>query len=182
MTGSVRDEVDEIVAAWRRERHDLIAAPLHVMSRVSRLADRLAEIRAVVFERHGLALWEFDVLSTLRRTGLPYALSPTELTRLTHVTSGTMTNRITRLVARRLVCRAADPSDGRAAIVSLTQAGQEAVDAAMVDLMAAQQRLLAVLPGSDQADLSRLLRILMLAVDDVAETTGVGSGTTHPER
>ena len=36
------DEVDGIVAAWGRERADLDVAPLHVLSRVSRLADLLA--------------------------------------------------------------------------------------------------------------------------------------------
>jgi hypothetical protein len=36
----MRDEVDEIVAAWRRERPDLDVEPLQVLSRISRLAVR----------------------------------------------------------------------------------------------------------------------------------------------
>ena len=36
-----RDEVDELVASWRRERPDLPAEPLEVLSRVNRVAQRL---------------------------------------------------------------------------------------------------------------------------------------------
>ncbi len=36
------DDVDGIVAAWRRERPDLDSAPLLVLSRVTRLAELLA--------------------------------------------------------------------------------------------------------------------------------------------
>jgi hypothetical protein len=34
----VRDEVDDLVDAWRRQRPDLDVEPLQVLSRVSRLA------------------------------------------------------------------------------------------------------------------------------------------------
>ncbi|MDO5285607.1 MAG: MarR family transcriptional regulator [Actinomycetia bacterium] len=167
MAATGRDEVDGIVAAWHRERPDLDLAPMHVMSRVSRLADRLAETRSAAFERYELAPWEFDVLAALRRSGAPYELSPTELARDTHVTSGTMTNRITRLAARGLVSRDAHPSDGRAAIVALTPQGQAAVDAALADLLADERRFLAALPAADQTGLARLLRTLILALDEL---------------
>jgi hypothetical protein len=45
----VGDEVDEIVDAWRRERPDLDVEPMHILSRVSRLADVLADRRAAAF-------------------------------------------------------------------------------------------------------------------------------------
>ena len=48
------DEVDEIVAAWRRERPDLDVEPLQVLSRVSRLAAVLDERRARAFVEHDL--------------------------------------------------------------------------------------------------------------------------------
>ena len=91
------DEVDEIVAAWRRERPDLDVAPLQVLSRVSRLADVLDERRADAFVEHGLQAHEFDVLAALRRSGEPFELTAGELGALTHVTSGTMTSRLDRL-------------------------------------------------------------------------------------
>ena len=51
----VDDEVDEIVAAWRRERPDLDVEPLQVLSRISRLAAVLDERRADAFVGHGAA-------------------------------------------------------------------------------------------------------------------------------
>src|ERR1700737_4520137 len=102
---ATQDEVDRLVAAWRRERPDLDVRPLEVLSRVTRLARHLDRARSNAFAAHELALWEFDVLSALRRSGPPYTLSPGALLTQTLVTSGTMTNRIDRLAGRGLVRR-----------------------------------------------------------------------------
>lgn len=161
-----RDEVDDIVTAWHRERPDLEVAPMHVLSRVSRLASRHSVTRDAAFADHDLGAFEFDVLAALRRAGEPYQLTPGELARLTHVTSGTMTHRIARLVERELVTRDNHPSDGRAAIVSLTATGLSSVDAALSDLLISEERLLAGLPDKDRSELARLLRALLLAVSD----------------
>ena len=67
------DEVDRLVAAWRRERPDLDVEPMQVLSRVTRLARHLDLARRTAFAAHGLESWEFDVLSALRRAGRPYA-------------------------------------------------------------------------------------------------------------
>src|SRR5438270_11712156 len=99
MAEAARDEVDRLVAAWRRERPDLDVQPLEVLSRVTRLARHLDRARRTAFAEHGLEPWEFDVLSALRRAGAPYQLSPGQLLTQTLVTSGTMTNRIDRLAA-----------------------------------------------------------------------------------
>lgn len=72
----MEDEVDRLVAAWRRERPDLDVQPLQVLSRVSRLARHLDRARRAAFAEHGLEPWEFDVLTALRRAGHPYQLSP----------------------------------------------------------------------------------------------------------
>ena len=122
-TPTGRDEVDDLVAAWRRERPDLDVAPLEVLSRVTRLARHLDRARGQAFSRHGLEGWEFDVLAALRRCGAPYRLSPGRLLQQTLVTSGTMTNRIDRLAARGLVERHPSPDDRRSVMVELTEAG-----------------------------------------------------------
>ncbi len=167
MAGHERlDEVDGIVASWRRERPDLPTEPLEVLSRVVRVAQRLDEGRRSAFQAHDLQLWEFDVLSALRRSGEPYQLSPGRLMRLNHVTSGTMTNRVDRLQARGLVARRTDPADGRGVLVRLTPVGRDVVDAALADLLAWEEGLLAALDADDRAELATLLRRLLLAVDD----------------
>jgi DNA-binding MarR family transcriptional regulator len=162
-----RDEVDRIVEAWRRERPDLDVGPLEVLSRLTRLARHLDRDRAAAFARHELELWEFDVLAALRRSGPPYQLSPTQLTGQTLVTSGTMTNRVDRLVERALVKRLPDPDDGRGVIVRLTAAGRQVVDLALADLLERERTLLAGLPANRQRELAHLLRQLALRFDDM---------------
>jgi DNA-binding MarR family transcriptional regulator len=157
------DEVDAIVAAWRRERPDLDIDPLQVLSRISRLAAVLDERRAEAFVGHGLQGHEFDVLSVLRRSGEPFERTAGELATLTHVTSGTMTSRLDRLVARGFVTRRPDPTDGRLVRVRLTDAGRQRVDAALAQLLASERDLLATLDGERRTDLANALRSLLQA-------------------
>ena len=137
------------------------SAPLEVLSRVSRLARRLDLARGTAFAEHGLDGWEFDVLSALRRAGTPYELSPGQLVAETLVTSGTMTNRVDRLLARGFVEREPDPTDRRGVIVRLTPAGMAVVDAALSDLLAHEHELLAELGAAERDDLAGLLRRLL---------------------
>lgn len=162
----MQDEVDRLVGAWRRERPDLDVRPLEVLSRVTRLARHLDRARRTAFAEHGLETWEFDVLSALRRAGEPYQLSPGSLLNQTLVTSGTMTNRIDRLTARDLVRRAPDPSDRRGVLVVLTPAGVVKTDAALADLLAHEQKLLASLTDRQRDALADLLRDLVAPFDN----------------
>ena len=166
MSHTAADEVDRIVAAWRRERPDLDVAPLQVFSRVSRLARHLDLARKQAFAKHGLVAWEFDVLSALRRAGAPYELTPGALVALTLVSSGTMTNRIDRMVEHGLVVRAADASDRRMVRVRLTGEGRARVDAAMTELLDSERAALDALGATEQAGLAARLRELLLPFDE----------------
>ncbi len=160
-----QDEVDRIVLAWERERPDLDVRPLTVLSRVSRLARHLDLARRGAFARHDLETWEFDVLSALRRAGAPYRLSPGALLTQTLVTSGTMTNRIDRLVEHGLVQRQPSPDDRRGVLVQLTDAGRQRVDAAFADLLDVERGLLGDLDESDRQRLADLLREVVAPFD-----------------
>jgi len=166
------DEVDEIVARWQSERPDLDVSPLQVLSRVSRLARHLDRARRTAFAAHGLEIWEFDVLSALRRQGPPYQLSPGALLHATLVTSGTMTNRIDRLTAKGLVIRRPDPGDKRGVLVQLTEAGLRTVDNAFAELLAGEDALLTALNSEERDQLAGLLRTLLIPFD--AGETAVG--------
>ncbi len=159
------DEVDRIVGAWMTQRPDLDFSPLEVLSRVDRLSRHLDRARRDAFRRSELEPWEWDVLSALRRAGEPFQLSPKQLLQQTLVSSGTMTNRIDRLVARRLVRREADPVDGRSVLVTLAGDGKTRVDAAITRLVDAEATLLASLSRSDRERLAALLRKLSLSFD-----------------
>lgn len=155
------DEVDRIVEAWQRERPDLDVAPLSILSRVTRLSRHLDIMRRAAFAAHQLEVWEFDVLSALRRAGEPYQLSPGTLVAQTLVTSGTMTNRIDRLAERGLVERLPAPADRRGVLVHLTAEGRARVDGAMEDLLRVEGELLAALSEEDRAALADLLRVVV---------------------
>src|SRR4029077_17035178 len=152
----LRDEVDDLVAAWRAQRPDLDVEPMQVLSRISRLARHLDIARRGAFAEHERESWEFDVLSARRRQGPPFQLTPGALLRATLVTSGTMTNRIDRLAAEGLVLREPDPRDKRGVLVTLTEQGQERVDAALAGLLRRERALLAGLGGGEARDPAHL--------------------------
>lgn len=159
------DDVDRLIAAWQRERPAMDVTPMHVLSRVTRLALHLDRARKEAFAHHGLEPSEFDVLSALRRSGKPYRLSPGQLVQETLVTSGTMTNRVDRLVRKGLVERLPDPADRRGVQVSLTTPGRVAVDGALDALLEAEQRLLVALTPEETDSIISALRKLSLPFD-----------------
>lgn len=159
------DEVDRIVSEWQRERPDLDVAPMEVVSRVSRLAKLLDRARKDIFASHGLDVWSFDVLSALRRAGAPYQLSPSKLTEQMMVTSGTMTNRIDRLVSAGLVTRSPDPGDRRGVRVQLTEDGLAKVDGAMLDFLEREHELMSSMTGAQTRRLADLLRTMSASFD-----------------
>jgi DNA-binding MarR family transcriptional regulator len=163
---STPDEVDRIVDAWQQERPDLDVAPLQVLSRVSRLARHLDIARREAFAVNDLEPGEFDVLAALRRTGKPYALTPSALISQNLVTSGTMTNRIDRLESKDLVARMPDPTDGRGVLVQLTQSGKSAVDRALEELLSREKSLLATVSKADREKLASVLRDIVLPFDE----------------
>ena len=160
-----RDEVDDLITAWRQQRPDLDVAPLQVLSRVSRLARHLDIARQGAFAAHGLESGAFDELSALRRTGPPIQQTPGALLRATLVTSGTMTNRIDRLASAGLVYREPDPSDRRGVLVTLSEQGRSVVDAALTDLLDRERALLAGLSADQRPVLADLLRTLLVPFD-----------------
>jgi DNA-binding MarR family transcriptional regulator len=159
------DAVDAIVAQWRRERPDLDPSPMSVLGRISRLAALLERELDDVFARYRLAGSDFDVLATLRRSGEPYRLTPTELSRSTMVTTGGMTKRLDRLEASGLIRREADPRDRRGKLIALTDEGRELIDRAVEGHLENEERLLSSLSRSNRRELAELLRVMLLAID-----------------
>jgi DNA-binding MarR family transcriptional regulator len=163
--GTDRDEVDQIVAEWRRERPDLDTSPLEILSRVSRLARHLDRVRKSAFASAQLEQWSFDVLAALRRAGSPYELAPGALLQKTLVTSGAMSNRLDRLEQAGLVARRPDPSDRRGVIVRLTPAGKRRVDHCLAALLESEEELIAALPAAARLELAALLREVLAPLD-----------------
>jgi DNA-binding MarR family transcriptional regulator len=159
------DAVDRIVREWGGERPDLDVSPIAVVGRVSRLSRLIDRRLAENFARFDLEDWMYDVLATLRRGGPPYELTAGELTRLSMVTTGAITNRIDRLERRGLVERVG-AVDRRKVMVRLTDAGRDTVDAVVDSHLATERELLAALSSRQQAELARLLRSVLVGLGD----------------
>src|ERR1700736_60236 len=101
-----KDRADTAVEQWSRERPDLPALPMEVFGRLLDAAERvMRDHMSPIFAEAGLQPGEFDVLATLRRSGKPYALSPTHLYEAAMISSGGMTDRLDPLErARAVVC------------------------------------------------------------------------------
>lgn len=161
------DRAARAVAQWRRERPDLEVRPMLVLGRLSEAAGLIGQGRmAPVFARFGLQRGEFDVLATLRRTGKPFALTPTALYEATMISSGAMTNRLDRLEEAGLIRRARRPGDRRGVLVSLTDKGFELIEAAIEAHVANQQAILSGLTRKEQEALAGLLEKLLATLTD----------------
>lgn len=165
LRGEQTDEVDRIVHAWTEQRPDLDSTPMHVLSRVARLARHLDLARRTAFAYCGLEPWEFDVLSALRRAGSPFSVTPGALMTELLVSSGTMTNRIDRLEAKGLVTRSRETQDRRVVSVTLTPRGQTVVDDAMETLLRREREILSPLLPAELTRVADLLRPLLVAFE-----------------
>jgi DNA-binding MarR family transcriptional regulator len=160
----IKDAFDEILDQWSAERPELDTASLGVVIRIMGLYRRFLRDATIALEPLGLELWEYDVLSALRRQGRPFMLSATRLARQTDLSSGAMTNRIDRLEERGLVRRSQDEEDRRGVNVSLTTQGIREINNAIEFRLNAAVRSLAALSDEEQQQLAGLLRKLVLSV------------------
>jgi DNA-binding MarR family transcriptional regulator len=151
------DHVARIQKQWQRERPDLDVSPQGVIGRLHRLALFLTDELTPVYAEYGLGEGEFDVLATLRRSGVPFELAPNELAAQTMVTSGAMTKRLDRLVESGLVTRRPSASDGRRRVVALTRRGRQLIDRAFADHMANEHRIMSDLTRRQAEQLEDLL-------------------------
>lgn len=160
------DPVDAILAQWQRERPDLDVSPMGIIGRMTRLSKHLERAIQETFSEFDLHAGEFDVLATLRRSGQPYQLSPTELFNTLMVSSGTMTHRIDRLEQADLVRRIPDPGDRRGTLIQLTDKGFTVIEKAVEAHVANEHRLLAVLEEAERKALAQLLRKLLISFEE----------------
>jgi DNA-binding MarR family transcriptional regulator len=156
------DRAELVTRQWQREMPGLDLRPMAMLGRVNQASTLIMRDNLEpVFKSHGLVSGEFDVLSTLRRAGAPYALTPTELFESTMITSGGMTARLDRLEKRGLLQRAPNPDDRRGTIVTLTAEGKDLLEAALADHVVNLERLASSLSEDEQMQLSALLAKLI---------------------
>ena len=102
-----------------------------------------------------------DLLSTLRRAGPPYRLSPTEIARRSLITQGAVSQRLRRAEEQGLVRRVKEGTDGRRTAVELTLQGHDLVERTVDELLHHEEQLLSSLDANQREQLSGLLKVLL---------------------
>lgn len=147
---------------WQHECPELDASVMALFGRLIEANEMLNRLHLDPLDKaHDLRRGEFDVLATLRRSGEPYALSPTELYRSMMVSSGGMTNRLDRLEKAGLVRRRRNREDRRAIIVELSEMGLKKIDHILQDHVRGQEKLLELLDKKERESLENLLAALI---------------------
>ncbi len=141
-----RDEVDALVPGWAAALPPDLVAALELSKRVSRIGGLLEQAVRAELAGLGLTYAEFDVLAALRRTGEPYRLKPSELSRSLFLTSGGISNVLQRLTMAGYVERGASPGDGRSRWVRLTDEGRELAAKALDASARAHREVLSGVP------------------------------------
>lgn len=161
----IPDHEDRAAEDWQRERPDLDPAPLQVVGRILRLSQLLKRDLGRALEGYDLSVPGFSVLAALRRSGHPYALTPTSLSKIVLLTSGAMTNRIDRLERAGLVERVRSTVDRRSVLVQLTPAGLRRIDRALPAWFEGAESAVCLLGTREEQQIGRLLRKLSSSLE-----------------
>ncbi|MEE4304910.1 MAG: MarR family transcriptional regulator [Wenzhouxiangella sp.] len=151
------NRIEKIAADWKRERPDLDATDAATIGRFLMVARQLERVGRAELAPFDLGLTDHDVLSALRRSGSPYALKPGELLEELVLTSGALSSCLDRLESRGLVARRRDENDGRARIVTLTEAGIGLIDAVVEARYAAASEVLRNISASAKRQLNEVM-------------------------
>jgi len=162
-----RDLVDEMLDQWARERPELDASPLSVALRVQMVGRRFRQEVVRSLAPLDLELWEYEVLSALRRQGGCRGLAVSRLAGATQLSRAAMTHRINRLEGRGLVRRRRRSDDRRSVLVALTDQGRRLVDQALEVRFHTARSGMAGLSEGEKHALAGLMRKLMLTTRDI---------------
>ncbi|KAA3644768.1 MAG: MarR family transcriptional regulator [Chloroflexi bacterium] len=160
------DHVDFVQAQWAQEKPGFDTSPIGVIGRISRISRHLDQALQKNYSKFDLNGGEFDVLASLRRSGHPYQLTPTELFNSLMLSSGAMTNRLDRLEDAGLIKRNPNPTDRRGLLVTLTEQGIEVMDRAYPAHIANEDQILSSLTLNEREILTDLLRKMLLSFEE----------------
>lgn len=150
-------DLETILAQWRRERPDVDPSVIAVCGEVWRAAERLRRGVLANLSSSDIDFAGFDVIMTLRRQGRGQALSPSALAKEMMLSTSAMTNRLDRLERRGLIERARDPDDRRGLKIVLSKKGFALVDGIFASHVAAVGSMLSSLSTAEQDQLRSLL-------------------------
>jgi len=158
MLRTVNDLVDDAIKAWELDGSDVDLPAVATFARMAFLVGAVSEVKTSELHRIGLARGLCETLYFLRRKGLPFSATPSEMAKELDVTRATMTARVEALVAAAYVLRGNNPDDARQTIVRLSHRGVSMTNHLLRRQAAAQAELLGSLARDDRALLEAVLR------------------------
>ncbi|KAB2339183.1 MarR family winged helix-turn-helix transcriptional regulator [Actinomadura rudentiformis] len=162
------DAVAALIEQWRHERPDVDVSPLAVVARVMRISRLWDKEIKDFLAGHDLEPGEFDMLSTLRRSGEPYELTAGAFLKASLVTTGAITLRVDRMDAKGLVTRVRDEGDRRSVKIRLTPRGLEVINRVLPLHLANEARLLEALDEGEKGELASMLCRLLESYGDTS--------------
>jgi DNA-binding MarR family transcriptional regulator len=170
------DQIDEVIAFWRQENSDLDVTTVALRMRLRSITHQLERVLRRELAAENMEMWEQEMLLTLRRAPKLQRRAG-ELCRLTHVTSGAITNRLARLEDRGWISREICPDDRRQVIVTLSPAGKRQADKLISIKSEAEARFFSGVPRETIERLNDDLRELLISVakQGEAEDSTVGA-------
>ncbi|MFE0762464.1 MarR family winged helix-turn-helix transcriptional regulator [Streptomyces smyrnaeus] len=176
------DEIDRMLGQWSWAPYDLPLEAMAISKRIQRMARNLEGLAAHSMARFGLEPGEFDVLATVLRSGPPFEVTPTWLSRSLLISAAGLTKRLTRMEGRGLLSRRMDPADRRSLLVALTDEGYALAEKAVAAHAAATAELMDVLPAEKRNQLAGLLRELLLSTEQPGTPDKAEAADTSVDR
>ncbi|RKT09782.1 DNA-binding MarR family transcriptional regulator [Streptomyces sp. 1114.5] len=154
----------EIAAAWRRERPGTPTESIEIVTPIWWLAKLFTDDRSRALRDAGIDAATLDLLSVIRRSGPPYALSTRELARRTLVTAGAISQRVARAERDGLVERASAGTGRRTVLVKLTTEGHALIERSVDTVLGREATLVSCLSDDERITLIAILDKLMADV------------------
>ena len=174
--------VESLPRLYKRELPAVNAGTVVLFARLFLLARQIDRFHSDVLRRFKITHAEYVVLATLRVSGPPYRLSPTQLGGSLLQTSAGITNTVDRLERARLVTRVSAPRDRRSILVGLTAAGVKVAEQLFSVEMAAQQAVMAGMGAAERRRTVAVLRELNRLFDAPLESTAKAPPGPRPRR
>lgn len=156
--GVLMDLVDEIISDWSKERPDIDCSGKEIVGRMLRFYSRYILTVERALKKLKIAPNVFSVLVTIRRKGPQAEINVKDIIPGVLITSGAMSNLLTRLVNTGLVSKRQGTLDARSMLVQLTPKGLALIDEAMEIQAACERKLTQTLTDDEKFQLSQLLR------------------------
>jgi len=160
-----KDLIDSLISEWKDERPELDASAMEVVGRILKLSKILEKRASKAVSIYNIHYTDLDVLATIRRSGKPYELTPSQLMKSVLITSGAMTALLNRLTKLKLIYRSPSPKDGRIKLVGLTTKGIELIDKSIELRFIEASDSIKTLNKAENRVLSILLKKLLKSLD-----------------